>query len=70
MDEKKKSLGTISRYLRHKSIRTTEKYLRRPDSSLIEAAESLETPTITGEILIGEVVGQMDMVSKQRGRKT
>jgi len=64
MDEKKKSLGTISRYLRHKSIRTTEKYLRRPDSSLIEAAESLETPTITGEFLTGEGVGQMEMVTK------
>ncbi len=45
MDEMKKSLGTISRYIRHKSIRTTEKYPRRPDSSLGEAAESLETPT-------------------------
>jgi len=51
MDEKKKSLGTISRYLRHKSIRTTEKYLRRPDSSLIEAAESLETPKLMEDYL-------------------
>lgn len=66
----KKSPGTISRYLRHKSIRTTEKYLRRPDSSLVEAVESLETPTITGEILIGEEVGQMEMVSTPQGRKT
>jgi integrase len=70
MDEKKKSLGTISRYLRHKSIRTTEKYLRRPDSSLIEAAESLETPTLAGEILVGEGVGQRVMVSKPQGRNT
>jgi hypothetical protein len=57
MDEKKKSLGTISRYLRHKSIRTTEKYLRRPDSSLIEAAESLETP-----ILFGDLQGKEEVV--------
>lgn len=70
MDEKKKSLGTISRYLRHKSIRTTEKYLRRPDSSLIEAAESLETPTLAGEILTGEGVGQMETVSNRQSRKS
>ncbi len=69
MDEKKKSLGTISRYLRHKSIRTTEKYLRRPDSSLVEAAESLETPTLAGEILTEEGVDQMEMVSIPQGRK-
>jgi hypothetical protein len=70
MDEKKKSLGTISRYLRYKSIRTTEKYLRRPDSSLIEAAESLETPTITGEIFTGEGVSKLEMVSRPQGRKS
>ena len=69
MDEKKKSLGTISRYLRHKSIRTTEKYLRRPDSSLVEAAGSLETPTLSGEIMTGEEVGQGGMMSKPKSRK-
>ncbi len=36
-------LRTISRYLRHKSLATTEKYLRRrPDESLKRAARSLQ----------------------------
>jgi integrase len=36
-------LRTISRYLRHKSLATTEKYLRRrPDESPKRAARTLE----------------------------
>jgi integrase len=36
-------LRTISRYLRHKSLRTTEKYLRRrPDEGLKRAAKTLQ----------------------------
>jgi integrase len=36
-------LRTISRYLRHKSLATTEKYLRRrPDEGLKRAAKTLQ----------------------------
>ena len=36
-------LRTISRYLRHKSLRTTGKYLRRrPDEGLKRAAKTLQ----------------------------
>jgi hypothetical protein len=59
---------TISRYFRCKSIRTTEKHLRRPDSTLVEAAESLETPTLAGEILTGDGVSQIEMVPKRQDR--
>ena len=40
-------LRTISRYLRHKSLRTTEIYLRRrPDENLKRAAKLLENTNL------------------------
>jgi len=41
-DKEKISLPTLSRFLRHKSLRTTEVYLRKPDESLRDAAKRLE----------------------------
>jgi hypothetical protein len=40
--QEKISLPSRSRFLRHKSLRTTEVYLRKPDESLRDAAKGLE----------------------------
>jgi integrase len=50
-DKEKMSLATVSRFLRHKSIRTTELYIRRPDERLKEAARRLENQNLLGDLL-------------------
>jgi len=50
-DKEKISLPTLSRFLRHKSIRTTEVYLRKPDESLRDAAKRLENAHLLSDLL-------------------
>lgn len=53
-DREKMSLATISRFLRHRSIRTTELYLHHPDERLKEAARRLQNQNLLGNPLGGE----------------
>lgn len=50
-DKEKISLPTLSRFLRHKSLRTTEVYLRKPDESLRDAAKRLENGNLLSDLL-------------------
>lgn len=50
-DKEKISLPTLSRFLRHKSLRTTEAYLRKPDESLRDAAKRLENGNLLSDLL-------------------
>ena len=51
MDPELVDLRTISRYLRHKSLRTTEIYLRRrPDENLKRAAKLLENTNLLSNL--------------------
>jgi integrase len=54
-DKEKISLPTLSRFLRHKSLRTTEIYLRKPDESLRDAAKRLENAHLLSDLLTDPV---------------
>jgi integrase len=54
-DKEKISLPTLSRFLRHKSLRTTEIYLRKPDESLRDAAKRLENAHLLSDLLTNPV---------------
>ena len=51
VDKEKISLPALSRFLRHKSLRTTEIYLRKPDESLRDAAKRLENAHLLNDLL-------------------
>ena len=54
-DKEKISLPTLSRFLRHKSLRTTEVYLRKPDESLRDAAKRLGNGNLLSNLLTNPV---------------
>jgi integrase len=54
-DKEKISLPTLSRFLRHKFLRTTEVYLRKPDESLRDAAKRLKNAHLLSDLLTNPV---------------
>ena len=45
----------LLQFLRHKSLRTTEVYLRKPDESLRDAAKRLENAHLLNDLLTNPV---------------